>query len=182
MQTKRLLTTALLMGLVSTPLYAGHGQAEYYDAGDVFYDKARVIDVKPLMEVVQVPVSSRECWTDEVEYPGRRSNPNAGMVAGGIIGGVLGHTLGKGHRDRGVATVAGTILGGAIGRDVARRQETAPYVSQERTCRTSHKYYEEERLAGYRVTYRYRGRTFTREMAEDPGKFVQIRVALEPMD
>lgn len=182
MQTKRLVTFILLMGLVTTPLYARHGQDDYYSDGNVFYDKAKVIDVKPLMEVVQVPVESRECWTDEVEYPGRRSDPNAGMVAGGIIGGVLGHTLGKGHRDRGVATVAGTVLGGAIGRDMASRQVSEPYVTQERSCRTTHKYYEEERLAGYRVTYRYRGRTFSREMAEDPGKFVRVRVALDPLD
>jgi uncharacterized protein YcfJ len=182
MKTKLLLTSALLMSLASAPLYARHGQADYYSDSDVFYDKAKVIDVKPMMEVVQVPVHSRECWTDEVEYSGRRSDPNAGMVAGGIIGGVLGNQLGKGHRDRGVATVAGTIIGGAIGRDVARRQEAEPYVTQERTCRTTNKYYEEERLAGYRVTYRYRGRTFTREMAEEPGKFVRVRVALEPLD
>jgi len=182
MKTRLLLTSALLLSLASTPLYARHGEADYYTDSNVFYDKARVIDVKPMMEVVQVPVQDRECWTDEVEYPARRSNPDAGMVAGGIIGGVLGHTLGKGHRDRGVATVAGTILGGAIGRDVARRQDTEPYVTQERTCRTTNKYYEEERLAGYRVTYRYQGRTFTREMAQDPGKFVRVRVALEPMD
>jgi uncharacterized protein YcfJ len=95
---------------------------------------------------------------------------------------VLGHALGKGHRDRGVATVTGTLLGGAIGRDVARRQEAQPYVTQERICRTTQKYYEEQRLSGYQVTYRYRGRTFTPEMAEDPGKFVRMRVVLDPMD
>lgn len=182
MKTPILLTSALILSLASAPLYARHGHDDYYPDGNVFYDKAKVINVKPLMEVVQVPVSSRECWTDEVEYSGRRSDPNAGMVVGGIIGGVLGNQLGKGHRDRGVATVAGTVIGGAIGRDVASRRSAEPYVTQERTCRTTNKYYEEERLAGYRVTYRYRGRTFTREMAEDPGKFVRVRVALEPLE
>jgi len=185
MKTPILLTAALVLSLASSPLYARHGQGEYdndYNDGSVFYDKAKVINIKPMMEVVQVPVSSRECWTDEVEYEGRRSNPNGGMVAGGIIGGVLGNQIGKGHRDRGVATVAGTIIGGVIGRDVASKQQAEPYVSQERTCRTTNKYYEEERLAGYRVTYRYRGRTFTREMAQEPGKFVRVRVALQPLD
>ncbi len=182
MKTPLFVSTALVLSLASAPSFARHGHDDYYSDGNVFYDKAKVIDVKPMLEVVQVPVSSRECWTDEVEHPGRRSDPNAGMVAGGIIGGVLGNQLGKGHRDRGVATVAGTILGGAIGRDIANRQHAEPYVTQERTCRTSNKYYEEERLAGYRVTYRYRGRTFTREMAQDPGKFVRVRVALEPLD
>ena len=182
MKTPILLTSALILGLASTPVYARHGHDDYYADANVFYDKAKVINVKPLMEVVQVPVSSRECCTDEVEYSGRRSDPNAGMVVGGIIGGVLGNQLGKGHRDRGVATVAGTVIGGAIGRDVASRRNAEPYVTQERTCRTTNKYYEEERLAGYRVTYRYRGRTFTREMAEDPGKFVRVRVALEPLE
>lgn len=182
MKTPILLTSALILSLASAPLYARHGHDDYYADGNVFYDKAKVINVKPLMEIVQVPVSSRECWTDEVEYSGRRSNPNAGMVAGGIIGGVLGNQLGKGHRDRGVATVAGTIIGGAIGRDVASRRSAEPYVTQERTCRTRERYVEEERLAGYRVTYRYRGRTFTQAMAQDPGKFVRVRVALEPLE
>ena len=182
MKTPIVLTSALILSLVSAPLYARHGHDDDYNNGNVFYDKARVINVKPLMEVVQVPVSSRECWTDEVEYQGRRSNPNAGMVAGGIIGAVLGNQVGKGHRDRGVATVAGTIIGGAIGRDVARRNEAEPYVTRERTCRVANKYYEEERVAGYLVTYRYRGRTFSRELAEDPGEFVRVRVDMQPLD
>lgn len=182
MKTPILTTSALILSLASAPLYARHGQDDYYRDGNVFYDKAKVVNVQPMMEVVQVPVSSRECWTDEVEYQGRRSNPNGGMVAGGLIGGILANQIGKGHRDRGIATVAGTIIGGAIGRDVARKQEAEPYVTQERTCRTTNRYYEEERLAGYRVTYRYRGRTFTREMAQQPGKFVHVRVALDPQD
>lgn len=182
MKTPILMTSALILSLASAPLYARHGQDDYYSDGNVFYDKAKVVNVQPMMEVVQVPVSSRECWTDEVEYQGRRSNPNGGMVAGGLIGGILANQIGKGHRDRGIATVAGTIIGGAIGRDVARKQEAEPYVTQERTCRTTNRYYEEERLAGYRVTYRYRGRTFTREMAQQPGKFVRVRVALDPQD
>ncbi len=182
MRTPILLTSALILSLASTPLSARHGYDDDFHDDQVFYDKAKVIDVKPVMEVVQVPVSSRECWTDEVEYRGRGGNPNAGMVAGGIIGGVLGNQLGKGHRDRGVATVAGTLIGGAIGRDVARKRQAEPYVTQERTCRTTNKYFEEERLAGYRVTYRYRGRTFTREMAQEPGRFVRVRVALQPLE
>ena len=95
MKTPILLTSALILSLASAPLYARHGHDDYYNDGNVFYDKAKVINVKPMMEVVQVPVSSRECWTDEVEYQGRRSNPNAGMVAGGIIAVFLATSLGR---------------------------------------------------------------------------------------
>jgi uncharacterized protein YcfJ len=104
------------------------------------------------------------------------------MIAGGIIGGVLGHALGERHRDGDIATVAGTIIGGAIGRDMASRQLRGGYVSREHRCQVSNKFYEEERVAGYQVTYRYRGRLFNRVMDQAPGKFVRVRVMLEPLD
>jgi len=178
-----MINQSILAGVLCTalaaPVYAGHREDNDY-AGNVFYDKARVTQVRELKERVQVPVNHEECWSEEVEHRGRRGNPDAGMIAGGILGGVLGNQIGRG-RGKKVATVAGIILGGSIGRDVASRPAET-HVSSERHCRVSNRYYEEERITGYQVTYRYRGRTFTREMTQHPGRFVRVRVAVAPME
>ena len=172
----RILAIIALAGFAALP-----AQADRYaePAGQAFHDRARVIDVKPLKEIVRVPVTDRECWTEETVHPARR-NP-AGIIAGGIIGGVVGNSLGHGHRDRGLATAAGTVIGGVIGNSMANSRPS-PRVERERHCRVAEKYYEEERISGYLVTYRYRGREFTREMAERPGRFVTVRVMVEPVE
>ena len=172
----RILAILALSGLVSLPALADGYPAA---AGAAFHDRARVVDVKPLKEIVRVPVTDRECWTEETVRPARRSP--AGIVAGGIIGGVVGNSLGHGHRDRGLATAAGTVIGGVIGNAMANSRPSTR-VERERHCRVAEKYYEEERISGYLVTYRYRGREFTREMAERPGRFVTVRVMVEPVE
>ncbi len=173
-------TGSLIVTLALGAALAGPARADTWaePAASVFHDRAKVVDVKPLKEIVRVPVADRECWTEEVTVPARR-HP-AGLVAGGIIGGVVGNSLGRGHRDQGIATVAGTVLGGVIGNAVAG--PARPHIEQRQRCRVTEKYYEEERLSGYRVTYRYRGREFTREMAERPGRYVTVRVAVEPLE
>ena len=37
------------------------------------------------------------------------------------------------------------------------------------------------RITGYRVTYRYQGRDYTRIMDRPPGEYVPVRVALDPL-
>ena len=173
------MSTRILSAIALASLMALTVHAESYtdSAGVAFRDRARVVDVKPLKEIVRIPVTDRECWTEETVRPAGR-NP-AGIIAGGIIGGVVGNSLGHGHRDRGLATAAGTVIGGVIGHSMANR---VPRIERERHCRVAEKYYEEERISGYLVTYRYRGREFTREMAERPGRFVTIRVMVEPVE
>lgn len=177
---KKLILIPLLVGLVSTPLYAGYPRHEPGEQ-EIFYDKARVINVKPIVEIVEVPVEDRECWTEEVTGTRHRNNSGAGMVAGTIIGGVLGHQVGRGDGKK-VATVAGTIIGAAVGNEMGKKQRHQPYAHTEHHCRVSEEYYEEERIRGYQVTYRYGGETFTTEMDRDPGKFLRLRVKLTPID
>lgn len=175
---KRIATTALILStLLALPAWADRYEGEAM--GSVFRDRARVVDVKPLKEIVRVPVTDRECWTEEVVRPARRDP--SGIIAGGIIGGAVGNAMGRGHRDQGIATVAGTVLGGVIGNAMAGSHRPAR-IEHERRCRVSEKYYEEERISGYLVTYRYRGREFTREMDERPGRYVTVRVAVEPVE
>lgn len=177
---KKIILIPLLVSLVSSPLYAGyarHNQGEK----EIFYDKARVTNVKPIVEIVEVPVEDRECWTEEVSGARTRSSSGAGMVVGTIIGGVLGHQVGRGDGKK-VATVAGTIIGAAVGNEMGKKHRHQPYSHTEQHCRVSEEYYEEERVRGYQVTYRYRGEIFTTEMDRDPGKFVRLRVKLTPID
>lgn len=167
---KSLLLVPVMMGLASAPLYAGD-----YNRHGGFRDKARVVDVTPLYEMVEVPTERRECWTEEV-HGTRSGGSGAGMVVGSIIGGVIGNQVGRGD-GRKLATVAGSVIGAAVGADAdrhARRSE--PYTTTEHHCQVHTDYVQEQRLRAYRVTYRYHGETFVTEMDRDPGKFVPVRV------
>lgn len=172
---KRLLLIPLIMGLASAPLYAGD-----HNRHGGFRDKARVVDVTPIMEIVEVPTERRDCWTEEV-HGTHSGNSGAGMIVGGIIGGVIGNQIGRGD-GRKVATVAGTVIGAAVGADADRHSRSVPYSNTEHHCQVRTDYVQEERLRGYQVTYRYHGETFTTEMDHHPGKFIPVRVHVTPVD
>lgn len=165
--------------LAASPLaHAGHEWK--HEQG--FYDRARVIDVEPVVRSVRVSTPRRECWEEEVRRPvyTRNNNRHGAALVGGIIGGIVGHELGEG---KGGATIAGTLIGATIGSSAARGNRSQQYyedVSYETRCTVEREYYTEERVEGYRVTYRYRGRTFTTRMPYDPGKFINLRVNVSP--
>ena len=150
-------------------------------AGVAFYDKARVVSSTALYETVEVAVPERRCWDQRV----RRHRAGAGdsytpALAGAIVGGVVGNQFGKG-RGKDVMTVAGALLGASVGHDLSRKRgHGRGYRVTERRCETQTRYVEEERLVGYRVEYRYRGRVFTTRTDERPGKHLRIRVNVEP--
>lgn len=162
-----------------------------------FTDAARVISVRPVTE--RIPVSREECWNDRQRgYEERRvtrSDTGAaigpGTVLGAVVGGVIGHQFGNssGGRDRG--TAAGAIVGGLVGNQVDRQQgnvgsgstteiERVPVERNVERCRTV----EEVREAtlGYDVRYEYGGRQFTTRLARDPGRRLDIRVDLTPVE
>lgn len=172
---KRLLLVPLMIGLASAPLYAGE-----HNRHGSFKDKARVVDVTPIYERVEVPTERRECWTEEV-HGTRSTSSGAGMVVGSILGGVIGHQVGRGD-GRKVATVAGAVIGAAVGADADRNARREPYSDTEHHCQVRTDYVREEHLRAYRVTYRYQGETFVTEMDRDPGKFVPVRVQVSLVD
>ena len=45
-----------------------------------------------------------------------------------------------------------------------------------------HEVHEEERLAGYSVTYVYAGETYTTRRRRDPGDSIRVRVSVRPVD
>lgn len=169
---KRKLHTAVITGLLvgSGSAWAGHG--------DRYGAWAQVVDVEPQYRTVRVSEPSRECWDEEVyvERPGYRSH--VPIILGGLVGGVLGHEIGGHHH--GVATAAGTLLGASVGRDVAHRRGSEGYYESRERCRTVRNYRHEERVDGYRVTYRYGGRTHVTYTDYDPGDRIRVDVAVRP--
>jgi uncharacterized protein YcfJ len=116
-----------------------------------------------------------------VESIGRRDNRvGGGTVLGAIVGGALGNQVGKGD-GRKAATIAGAVAGGAIANNAARRDDET-YVSSERHCREVDGGYEERRINGYDVEYRFRGETYMSRVNYDPGERMRVRVSVTPAD
>ncbi|MBX2881513.1 MAG: glycine zipper 2TM domain-containing protein [Granulosicoccus sp.] len=117
-------------------------------------------------------------------------------IVGGLIGGVIGNQLGRGHSSgtRTGATIAGAVIGGAIAneasagstrhrRSQASRHRPSRPVYETRPVEKCRRVYEaryEQRLQHYNVTYRYKGRTFTTQLARDPGDRLELQVSVSP--
>ncbi len=162
---------------VSGSAAAGHGARS-------FVDSAKVVDVEPIVRTVRVDSPRRECWDEEVQQRGASHAASAGsMIVGGAIGGLVGHQLGRRvdkGRGRHAAALVGTLIGAAVGHDSAAHGGE-PRVSYRERCRVYHDYQSEERIEGYRVTYRYKGEEFQTVMDEHPGKRIQVRVQVAPI-
>jgi uncharacterized protein YcfJ len=175
-------TTGLIVAAVAA---IGTAQASHERGAPngAYYTDAEVIDVKPILRIVQVSEPRESCWNETVRHEsyGHGYRSRTPMVLGGILGGVVGHQFGSG-RGNDVMTVAGALLGASIGRDAAyRRQAMAqPAYTTERRCEVSEAVREEERLEGYQVRYRLDGREFVTRTATDPGPRLRVRVQVDP--
>lgn len=154
---RSLLLTLLLAGTSSAALAAE-------------YDRAQVTRVEPLYETVRVAEPRRECREEEVRHRGDSDSYTA-PILGAIVGGVIGNEISDGRK---VGSIAGAALGASIGRDIGR--DDNGYTSVETRCTTRNVYREEERLRGYRVTYRYQGERYSTVTKEHPGKSIRVRV------
>lgn len=167
------------------PAYSSDSDSDY----GAFQDSARVTHVVPRYERVVVP---QQYCRNEIErtetyssapYPRERSM--AGSVVGGIAGAIIGNQVGRGS-GRTVATAAGAIGGAIVGDRVSNGsgydngypQAGVPVERQVRRCSVSNR--TEERIAGYDVTYRYQGRSYTSFMQNAPGESVRVNVAVTP--
>ena len=171
--------TSTMIGIImlgSGAAFAGH----HYDTdSDVYFDKAKVIQVEPIYTTVRVSIPQEECYQEQVRTPVYNNHSNGTAVVGGVIGGLVGHQLGHGKKG---ATIAGTILGAAIGKSAGRDGDRyAEHVSYEDRCTTHVAYRTEERIDGYNVTYRYKGEVFTTRMDQHPGKLLRVRVQVSPV-
>lgn len=151
------------------------------------YDEAKVVNVEPLYERVSYSVPTEVCREEQVSYqaqrPQRRRGGATAPILGAVIGGAIGNAVGHHKRNRQVGTAVGALLGGSIGADIARNRrapEGERRYRNEQVCHTEREIREEERAAGYRVTYAYAGQTHTTRMNRDPGPTLRVRVNVTP--
>ena len=147
-------------------------------------DWARVTHVEPIITTHLVNHPREECWTRPVRERvlHRRQGDALPAIVGGSLGGFLGHHLGEG-RNRRAATIAGAALGAGLGHglSVQRRTEVRYRTEHVRQCELVDDYREVEEIDGYRVSYRYRGRDFTRRMDYHPGARIRVNVRVRPL-
>ncbi len=148
---------------------------------DTYVDSAKVISATPIYETIEINRPVERCYDERVEHRRSGYRSPAGTLVGGIVGGMLGNQIGRG-RGRTAATVAGTVLGASVGRGLSHQEGDRRYVTNERRCELVDQYDTEERLLGYRVKYRYKGRIFETRTSEHPGRRIPVRIDVDPLD
>jgi uncharacterized protein YcfJ len=148
-----------------------------------FVDRARVQDVQPQYETVQVP--RQECssqWVQDAPQVVSGGGGYGGAIIGGVAGGLLGNQVGKGHGKE-AATAAGAVIGAIAGDRIqnSQPQQVVQAPPREvRNCRTVTDM--QQRLTGYRVTYEYRGNQYQTVMRDQPGQSLPVRVSVTPLE
>jgi uncharacterized protein YcfJ len=163
-----------------------------------FTDNARVRSAEPQYENVSVP--RNECSSHWVPDNGGRVSTErqtgqdrqyGGAIVGGLAGGILGHQVGGGS-GKDAATALGVVLGAMAGDQLQNRDARSPYDNgrydnggyetaqrEVQRCRTV--YDAQTRITGYRVSYDYRGQSYTTFMRNNPGNSLPVRVSVEPI-
>lgn len=146
-------------------------------ADDVYYDTARVVNVTPQIERVNMP--RQECHTDYVpqRYNNNDDRSVVGSIIGGVTGGLLGSQVGKGKGRIAAAAVGagvGAVVGDRIDNDGNNNYGSRPVDR----CVAVDNYQTVNR--GYLVTYRLYDHTYSTVMPNDPGDSIRVRVAVAP--
>jgi len=147
------------------------------------YDWARVTHVEPIYQQIRTRVPRQSCWNEQVRVQHRRHNESyTDEILGAVVGGAVGNALGRGSnsKNRRYKTVIGAALGASVGHDIGQRQSRGHHYETQRRCTVSHdvEYYDE--VTGYRVTYRYKGRTYKTRTQHRPGKRIKVQVNVQP--
>ena len=181
-----LLSAAMLLGTSASALADYEYRPARADRAQYAY--AQVTSAEPIVNYVTVKTPIRECWEETQYYTvDRRRQGNAGgTLLGAVLGGVIGHQIGGG-RGNDAATVAGTLIGAAIGNDSSRKRRGYEEGVEQHSrpverCKTNYREHREERIDGYRVSYRYNGQKYVTEMPYDPGQKLRIRVDVRPAE
>jgi uncharacterized protein YcfJ len=151
------ITSKTLIGLG----LAAAAQLSLAQVGDV----AQVLRSDPIVERIQVV--NRIC-DQVVQVPQERGV--GGAILGGLGGALVGSRFGQGH-GKDALTIAGAV-GGAIAGDHIQNESGGS--TTQTACRDVTSY--QERVSGYRVTFRYAGRDYTQVMTRDPGADVPVNV------
>jgi uncharacterized protein YcfJ len=170
---------------------------------ETYTDRARVRSAEPQYESINVP--RNECtsqWINERGVRGDRGDRDrqvgqdrqyGGAIVGGLAGGVIGHQIGGGA-GKDAATALGVVLGAITGDRLENQNQNqnrypraqyddGQYETAQREvkrCRTV--YDAQTRITGYRVSYDYRGQSYTTVMRNNPGNSLPVRVTVDPID
>jgi uncharacterized protein YcfJ len=174
---------AIIVGLV---VLSGSNAATAGHRGNSFYDDARVVKVKPIYRETAHHYPREHCWNERVYHERRDDHYDyVPIITGAIIGGVVGNQFGNG-RGKDAMTVAGALLGGAVGHNIGNDRDRdsyrGGYTTTERRCEYRDDYRPRKQLVGYRVKYRYQGKVFHTRTREHPGRWIRVRVTVDPRD
>lgn len=169
MKTLKTLFTTIALAATTFSVNAGQYSNDY--------DYAEVVDVQTIYETYQVPQNRRVCNDNRNYRQSSHRGNGGGAVLGGIIGGLIGNRFGKGS-GRDAATAAGILTGAAIGSNSKNRRNGY----SNRNCHTQTQYRQEERIAGYDVSYDYQGRIYQTTMQNHPGSRVKVAVNVQVVD
>ncbi|HUP29866.1 MAG TPA: beta/gamma crystallin-related protein [Usitatibacter sp.] len=117
----------------------------------------------------------QRCWVEREQVSQGSDRNIGGAIAGAVIGGILGHQVGSG-RGNDAATAGGAVVGGLVGSNVGRDNNQG-YGRDVRRCENVQ---SSAAPAYYDVTYNFRGREYRVQMAQPPGRTVQVNAQGEP--
>ncbi len=176
---KKVLPLATALVLISSTTHAeryNHHTKKHYST--THYDYARVVAVEPIYQQVKYYEPQQECHYERRRIRG--GNNTTAIIVGSLLGGALGNELGHNKSNKRVGAVAGAILGGSIANDVTRGKRT--YHSQnEQVCTTTQQVRYHEKITGYNVGYKYRGKTYYTQTGRHPGDEIKIAVDIRPV-
>lgn len=165
--------------LLALPAWAGHDSHRYDDGRYVY---AKVVNAKPVFEIVRVPERYQVCEDRMVRRRVAEHRSPGPTIVGAILGGVIGNQLARGHghghhNDRAAATLAGATIGGVVGSKIQYSKYPARYYTERApVCRTQTDWRNEERIVAWDVAWKYRGRVHHSRMHERPGKHIRVRI------
>lgn len=154
----------------------------FASSSTAFTDYARRADVEPLVRTVRVMAPRRQCWDEVVTIRRARGGSHTPQIVGSIVGAVVGNRFGGGS-GRDIATISGAVLGGAIGHDYKIRRGRARDLERvvEERCEIYRDSRSEERVEGYRFTYRNRGREQSTRMDQAFGHDIPASASARPL-
>ncbi len=176
---KKILPLATALVLISSTASAGkynHHSKKHYS--NTYYDYARVVNVEPIYKQVKYYEPQEECYYERRKARGRHNT--TAVIVGSLLGGALGNELGHNKSNKRVGAIAGAILGGSIANDVTRGKSTYHH-QHEQVCTTTQQVRYHEKVTGYNVGYKYRGKTYYTHTRRHPGDEIKIAVDIRPV-
>jgi len=196
----KLLKAITLVGLLGAASVTASAEGRYYDENtrsfdrydfpaETFYVEGRVVSATPIYESSWYYRSrgddrrsgyTENCRIREVEvYRQGRNGGAAGAILGGAIGAHVGSNAGHSTESTIVGAIAGGVIGSVLGNEIDRNNGGTVHYRVEEYCDTNYRT-EQRELIGYNVLYRYNGREFSLQTAQHPGRYVQLRVEVQP--